>query len=156
MLRILPAVVLLLAVHADAAPAHKTYAISVDENAGGMHVFKVSATLPDTWSDVVDKQGSPEFHRAPAGMIGAIAGFAMPIDRALAGMFGDAKNPTKITKSAGRIWIVDKNASGAIHAAMFIPEDKGHVVMCETRLDAKYADLLDEAAKTCDSVQLAK
>lgn len=153
------AVLPLLAMCATAvagAPGKKTYKLSVDDTAGGKHVIKVTTTLPDHWGERMEKDGSPSLLRDPAGMVAGISGHEMSAETVIKTMFYDAKTLTRTTKPGARLWVVDKQADGGIHAGLFIPEDKAHVVMCEIRLGAKHVDLYDEVAKVCDAIAIVK
>jgi hypothetical protein len=136
------------------SPTRKTYTISTDGDHGAMHVTKLSAVIP-AWSEQLDKQGSPEFRKDPAGMFAVINVLQGTPDSVIKVLFGDAKSPTKTT-AAGRTWIVDKQADGHVHAALFFAAADGYVVMCETRHDPKKLDLLADVKKMCDTIELAK
>jgi hypothetical protein len=136
------------------SPARKTYTISATDDYGVMHVTKVSAIVPG-WSEQLDKQGSPEFRKDPIGKFAVINVEQGTPDSVIKILFYDAKNPKKTTTS-GRTWIVDTQADGYVHAALFFTAAEGWVVMCETRHDPKKLDLLADVKKMCDTIELVK
>jgi hypothetical protein len=133
------------------SPSRKSYTISTDDGQG-IHVTKVSAVIP-AWSEQLDKRGSPEFRKEPAGMFAVINVVQGTPDSVIKVLFYDAKSPTTTT-NAGRTWIVDHQPDGDVHAALLFAAAEGYVVMCETRHDPKKLDLLADVKKMCDTLQV--
>lgn len=157
----------------SAAPlVHKTYEIRDEQAEGVTHLTKVAVDVPGSWHERFDDdRKSPAFETSPDKTIAVVDVLESPgrsnsarIDYDVAHLFYDAKSPQRVAKSGGRLWVVDRRASGAVHAAMLIPgptemiggmaAERGYIGLCETRLAPSDAVQIGELAHICDTMQL--
>jgi hypothetical protein len=137
-------------------PVHKVYPITV---MSGDHTTKVSADVPADWNEQLSHAGSPEFHKAPAGMFALfdvlqVSGRGKAQGDFIIQKLFDKGKPERTDKPDGRTWIVDHRPNGAVHGMMLVPAGVGYVAICDTDLGKAQADWLDDIAKVCDTMKV--
>lgn len=133
-----------------ALPVHKTYKIMHD----GV-VLKIEADVPSTWNELLDADGSPEFHEAPAGMLADMDTVKVSPEFFITQMFTDGV-PEKTVGPDGRIWVIAHGNRGGLEAAMIVPASTWGIAYCRTVLAKDNVDLLAEVKAVCDTLRVVK
>jgi hypothetical protein len=121
--------------------------------------IRVTAEIPDGWTETLDGMGGPAFTvpghaQALVGIAAIRASGASDGERiawAMRQQFDDAAGVTQAVRGDGRVWAVAQ-ASGRVHARMFVAAAHDSVVMASAMASGD-AGLLGAVERVLDSVR---